>query len=163
MQLNVIHRHTVASQIAKFMGPTWSPPWFCRPKIGPMVVPWILLSGFLFIQNGWSMKHVPGSVSMCISSIWICIIMNMYHEHINIILHRQDYCFFDKKTRDCYRNHIRGFMWLNSELCFCTRTTIFIIVIKFYDYNKTFLDLSWVVSNDIVELNSWPFHHIVHT
>ena len=36
------HNHT---QIAKFMGPTWSPPVSCRPQMGPMLVLWTLLSG----------------------------------------------------------------------------------------------------------------------
>ena len=27
------------------MGPTWGPPGSCRPQIGPMLVPWTLLSG----------------------------------------------------------------------------------------------------------------------
>ena len=31
-QLSVI----ICSEIAKFMGPTWSPPGCCRPKMGPM-------------------------------------------------------------------------------------------------------------------------------
>ena len=32
------------SQIAKFMGPAWGPPGSCRPQMGPMLAPWILLS-----------------------------------------------------------------------------------------------------------------------
>ena len=32
------------TQIAKFMGPTWGPPGSCRPQMGPMLAPWILLS-----------------------------------------------------------------------------------------------------------------------
>ena len=35
------------SQIAKFMGPTWGPPESCRPQMGPMLVPWTLLSGYV--------------------------------------------------------------------------------------------------------------------
>ena len=35
------------SQIANFMGPTWGPPGSCRPQMGPMLVPWTLLSGVL--------------------------------------------------------------------------------------------------------------------
>ena len=30
---------------SKFMGPTWGPPGSCRPQVGPMLVPWTLLSG----------------------------------------------------------------------------------------------------------------------
>ena len=33
------------SQIANFMGPTWGLPGSCRPQMGPMMAPWILLSG----------------------------------------------------------------------------------------------------------------------
>ena len=36
---------TQPTQIAKFMGPTWGPPGFCRPQMGPMLAPWTLLSG----------------------------------------------------------------------------------------------------------------------
>ena len=35
----------ITSQIAKFMGPTWGPPWSCRPQMAPMLVPWTLLAG----------------------------------------------------------------------------------------------------------------------
>ena len=31
------------TQIAKFMGPTWSPPGSCRSQMGPMLAPWALL------------------------------------------------------------------------------------------------------------------------
>ena len=36
---------SLATQIAKFMGPTWGPPGSCRPHVGPMLAPWTLLSG----------------------------------------------------------------------------------------------------------------------
>ena len=36
-----------ASQIAKFMGPTWGPPGSCRPQVGPALAPWTFLSGYL--------------------------------------------------------------------------------------------------------------------
>ena len=32
-------------QIASFMGPTWGLLGSCRPQVGPMLAPWILLSG----------------------------------------------------------------------------------------------------------------------
>ena len=37
----------VSAQITKFMGPTWGPPGSCRPQVGPMLVPWTLLSGYV--------------------------------------------------------------------------------------------------------------------
>ena len=45
----------LTSQIAKFMGPTWGPPGSCRPQMGPMLAPWILLSGIgQVIPRGWT-------------------------------------------------------------------------------------------------------------
>ena len=32
--------------IYKVHGPTWGPPGSCRPQMGPMLVPWTLLSGY---------------------------------------------------------------------------------------------------------------------
>ena len=34
------------TQIARSMGPTWSPPGSCRPQMGPMLTPWTLQSGY---------------------------------------------------------------------------------------------------------------------
>ena len=33
---------TMYTQITKFMGPTWGPPGFCQPQMGPMLAPWTL-------------------------------------------------------------------------------------------------------------------------
>ena len=41
-------RMIVTSQKTRFMGPTWDPPGSCRPQVGPMLVPWTLLSGTLW-------------------------------------------------------------------------------------------------------------------
>ena len=48
-------RYVIHTQIAKFLGPTWSPPGSCRPQMGPMFVPWTLLSGYssLSIKYNW--------------------------------------------------------------------------------------------------------------
>ena len=35
----------MASQIARFIWPTWGPPGSCRPQMGPSLAPWTLLSG----------------------------------------------------------------------------------------------------------------------
>ena len=43
--LQCLQRRT---QIAKFMGPTWSPSGANRTQVGPMMAPWTLLSGDLF-------------------------------------------------------------------------------------------------------------------
>ena len=44
------------SQIARFMGPAWSPPGSCRPQMGPMWAPWTLLSEMSF---GWHTAMIP--------------------------------------------------------------------------------------------------------
>ena len=50
-----IHRKSWAvmatTQIARFTWPTWGPPGSCRPQVGPMSVPWTLLSGKLIINT----------------------------------------------------------------------------------------------------------------
>ena len=38
-------RWDMGTQIARFMGPTWGPPGADRIQVGPMLAPWILLSG----------------------------------------------------------------------------------------------------------------------
>ena len=43
-----------ATQIAKFIGPTWGPHGSCRPQMGPMLGPWTLLSGNIFPKCGVS-------------------------------------------------------------------------------------------------------------
>ena len=43
--LTEIQWRNIKAQISKFMGPTWGPPGSCRPQMGPMLAPWILLSG----------------------------------------------------------------------------------------------------------------------
>ena len=40
----------VFTQIARFMGPTWGPPGSCRPQLGPMLTPCMLLSGRLWLH-----------------------------------------------------------------------------------------------------------------
>ena len=37
--------------IEKFMGPTWGPTGSCRPQVGPMLVPWTLLSRYFYVNT----------------------------------------------------------------------------------------------------------------
>ena len=53
------------SQIANFMGPTWGPPGSCRPQMGPMLAPWLLLSGiYVCTQNTLSLRHLKSSIEI---------------------------------------------------------------------------------------------------
>ena len=42
----------ITTQIARFTWPTWGPHGSCRPQVGPMLAPWILLWGLVNIP--WS-------------------------------------------------------------------------------------------------------------
>ena len=84
----------LATQIAKFMGPTWGSPGSCRTQIGPMLAPWTLLSGYLWwvVCCGlWpvclqSIFHVESILFACITLSWtipiphpICNISNPFY------------------------------------------------------------------------------------
>ena len=43
-------KYNKASQIARFMGPTWGPPGDDRTQVGPMLAPWTLLSGMNYMH-----------------------------------------------------------------------------------------------------------------
>ena len=47
-------------QIAKFMGPTWGPPGSCRPQMGPLLAPWILLSGWVIVVKVTAVSLTAG-------------------------------------------------------------------------------------------------------
>ena len=42
---NTTNRTSIWTQRARFMGPTWGPSGADRTQVGPMLVPWTLLSG----------------------------------------------------------------------------------------------------------------------
>ena len=64
------------SQIAKFTGPTWGPPGSCRPQMGPMLVPWTLLSG---LWMSYSAQH--NSKFTYLSYKMICYSVVRYYMH----------------------------------------------------------------------------------
>ena len=43
---------SLCTRIARFVGPTWGPPGSCRPQMGPVLVPWTLLSGYRLHAHG---------------------------------------------------------------------------------------------------------------
>ena len=49
------------SQIARIVGPTWDPPGSCRPQMGPMLAPWILLSGMFYYSHCFVTKSQSAS------------------------------------------------------------------------------------------------------
>ena len=82
---NLLKRVSI-SQIAKFMGPTWGPPGSCRPQMGPMLVPWTLLSGYTDIctlppclYKADNLNH-EWQTHPIIWSIW-CLLMTWWQQH----------------------------------------------------------------------------------
>ena len=62
--------------IAKFMRPTWGPPGSCRPQMCPMLTPWTLLSGYIYIYKTcfislclWSVRPTERRESLYVWSL----------------------------------------------------------------------------------------------
>ena len=93
-----------ASQIAKFMGPTWGPPWSCQPQMGPVMAPWTLLSWLLNISyRRWiifslltCMQYIgPYVFSWSILFWWLWIVSDCspaYHHKIGNLIHQAAMC-----------------------------------------------------------------------
>ena len=60
----------IVTQITRFMGPTWGPPWSCPPQMGPTLAPWSLLSGKLYNTLGPKLngKHFAHNIFTRIST-----------------------------------------------------------------------------------------------
>ena len=60
--------------IARFMGPTWGPSGADRTQVGPMLAPWTLLSGDLWLLARVVSNQLP--LRSVISAI--CLVYNFY-------------------------------------------------------------------------------------
>ena len=54
--------HDSTTLIARLMGPTWGPSGADRSQVGPRLVPWTLLSGYIWVRS-WN---------CCCLVIWFC-------------------------------------------------------------------------------------------
>ena len=64
------------TRIANFMRPTWGPPGSCRPQMGPMLVPWTLLSGKLCLWEVTSpARSLPVTGQLLYVLMWIRTLM----------------------------------------------------------------------------------------
>ena len=73
-------------QITKFVEPTWGPPGFCRPQMGPMLVPLILISASLQARGANTTHHIYQAVSFmfwCGGSLLEYIYMYIYTLYIH--------------------------------------------------------------------------------
>ena len=104
-------------QIAKFRGPTWSPPGSYQHQMGPMLAPWTLLSGtilYKLFENCTSKITTKSPRSQWVNKIlvdvdiltFLCqvpvkydisygIITVMSHKHHGFSNHRQLNCLFN--------------------------------------------------------------------
>ena len=57
-------------QIARFMGPTWGPPGSYRPQMGPMLAPWILLSGTIVPSSSLELSYRGSLFPLLLHSLW---------------------------------------------------------------------------------------------
>ena len=51
-----------------YLGPTWCSPGSCRPQMGPILAPWILLSGVVYVSVIYSK---PYSYKLLINSLYL--------------------------------------------------------------------------------------------
>ena len=100
----------MTSQIARFMGPTWDPPGSCRPHMGPMLVPWTLLSVVIS-------ACVPLNCCICLVLLqfcWIytCVLHNLY-----------SLC----RARISYKHKHNTPAWLHLHICMLSFSFICIL------------------------------------
>ena len=81
-------KHSKAPQIARFMGPTWGQPGFRRPSMGPMLVPWTLLSGALTIISGYTRLDIELSV-WCTLAITLDVMYILYSRYVLLSSHTE--------------------------------------------------------------------------
>ena len=118
-----------APQIATFMGPTWGPPGSCRPQMGPMVAPWILLSG-LFAFN-----HIKISTS----SLLISDILPTVKPSANYYKHNTNPWYELKTKRYPIFSHVGPHVWsiyLENELHIIYNKFIFVWQIALVSRSK---------------------------
>ena len=72
------------ARITNFMGSTWGPPGSCRPKMGPMLAPRTLLSGWIWKPNWWQI-FPDLSVLYKYSHPLILHIANIIHSRLHYI------------------------------------------------------------------------------
>ena len=132
------------AQVAKFMGPTWSPPGSCRPQIGSMLDTWTLQSGY---------------VSKCRSILSLCDTTELIHNGNHIIpsyssnfhlyLH-----FHSRHAYYVFKSTPPSHVYPNPSH---TRTNIlFVQISKVWDYTgltKTTPHLGWRARNNQAKVN----------
>ena len=75
-----------APQITKFMGQTWGPPGSWRPKMGPMLTPWTLLSGPFSLSDVSisAIVHVLWHIQRSAAIIAAYVLTSVVSSHLEI-------------------------------------------------------------------------------
>ena len=102
--------------IERFMGPTWGPSGADRAQVGPMLAPWIFLSGHIHggdLTNtlfGWRSIDTPNITRPNIAhdngQYWTKFFtMTAYDVYLNLFLHANVYPQAWCKFKNSYTNH----------------------------------------------------------
>ena len=67
--------------IARFMEPTWGPSGADRTQVGPMLVPWTLLSGWLDIFQRWHME-MSLTLTLISGNWWLILHDNLRRAYV---------------------------------------------------------------------------------
>ena len=100
---------SLISQIARFMEPTWGPSGSCRPQMGPILAPWILLSGMVINPSGdetrifWKNKvNIIATVALapCITRSSAAMTLAVHYKQVFVFhgedLHNLFHCSIEK-------------------------------------------------------------------
>ena len=58
------------SQIARFIGPAWGPSGMDRTQVGPMLAPWTVLSGMLYLLVSSRSNQCSGSIVVILHTLY---------------------------------------------------------------------------------------------
>ena len=144
LQIPPTYASALPTLITRFMGPTWGPPGSCRPQMGPMLVPWILLSGHA-VGRGWNVGNPLWAQTRFVDCYGCCMIK--VRDNISLTL-KIGMVWRHNGTLPDFRCHQRRFTVALSRVCKTVRWFSDVVV----DPNFFFL-ASVNVSNNIIFLS----------
>ena len=68
----------IITHIARFMGPTRGPPGSCRPQMGPMLVPWNLLSRKIWLFHAMHLPIFNRNASLALGILYDIIVTKLH-------------------------------------------------------------------------------------
>ena len=105
----VKHNANRGSQTARSMGPIWDPPGSCWSQIGPMLVPWTLLSGLFHPTSAKQIRRklewdppthqMKMMLPIKINLLWQCVERSLLHTWNNNWCRRMNYKLWFKQPQ----------------------------------------------------------------